>query len=236
MSERDLDSKLNSYLRDAHAMERNVHQMLISMIATTEDPEIKNVLEHHKSETERQIDRLAGRLDARGEDTSTMKDVGAVMGGFFKGLADNARSDKAGKNARDGFVTEALEIASYELLERLAERAGDAQTAQVARTNKAEEEAMREAINSNWDRFIDLVLEKKASLHTEAPGRWGPLAIRTRRPRTSGRSYRRRVDGRNSMTVMMRVSRGEFGIGPRESSRHPQKSDVEWDMRERQRD
>jgi hypothetical protein len=60
----------------------------------------------------------------------------------------------------------------------------------------------------------------------------GTLAIRTTRPRTSGRSYRRRVDGRNSMTVMMRVSRGEFGIGPKESSRHPQKSDVEWDKRE----
>lgn len=161
MSERDLDSKLNSYLRDAHAMERNVHQMLISMIATTADPEIKRILEHHKSETEEQIERLAGRLDARGDDSSTVKDVGALMGGFFKGLADVARSDKAGKNARDGFVTEALEIASYELLERLAERAGDVETAEVARANKAEEEAMREAIDSNWDRFIDLVLKEE---------------------------------------------------------------------------
>lgn len=161
MAEQDINSMLNSYLRDAHAMERNVHQMLISQIATTNDAQIKEGFDRHKNETERQIERLASRLDARGEDTSTLKDAGAVMGAFFKGMADIARSDKAGKNARDGYVTEALEIASYQLLERLAERAGDTETADVARTNRAEEEAMREQIDSNWDRFIDLVLEEE---------------------------------------------------------------------------
>lgn len=161
MTEGDIDSMLNSYLRDAHAMERNVHQMLVSMIATTDDAEIREGLERHKNETERQIERLTGRLEARGESVSVLKDAGALMGGFFKGLADLVRSDKAGKNARDGFVTEALEIASYELLERLAERAGDEETAQVARTNKAEEQAMRDAIDSKWDRVIDLTLEEE---------------------------------------------------------------------------
>jgi ferritin-like metal-binding protein YciE len=143
MSETNIDSMLNSYLRDAHAMERNVHQMLVSMIATTDDREIRDGLERHQRETETQIERLAERLDARGEDCSTLKDAGAVMGAFFKGMADIARSDEAGKNARDGFVTEALEIASYQLLERLAESAGDTETAEVARINRAQEEAMR---------------------------------------------------------------------------------------------
>lgn len=161
MTERDIDSKLDSYLRDAHAMELNVKQMLTSMIETTSDPEMTELLERHRTETEQQIDRLAGRLDARGGDTSALKDAGAVMGAFFKGMADLARSDKAGKNARDGFVTEALEIASYELLERLAERAGDNETAEVARTNRQEEEAMREALDANWDTVIDLVLEEE---------------------------------------------------------------------------
>ncbi|MFN2526413.1 MAG: ferritin-like domain-containing protein [Actinomycetota bacterium] len=161
MATADLDSLLNSYLRDAHAMERNVHQMLVSMIATTDDPEIKEGLERHKNETERQVERLAGRLEARGEDASIIKDSAAIMAAFFKGLADLVRTDKAGKNARDGYVTEALEIASYHLLERLAEAAGDADTAQVARTNRAEEEAMRGAFDSHWDRFMELVLEER---------------------------------------------------------------------------
>jgi ferritin-like metal-binding protein YciE len=161
MADNDVDAKLDAYLRDAHAMERNVHQMLASMIATTNDAGIRELLERHREETHAQIERLAARLDARGQNSSTLKDAGAVMGALFKGMADVARADKAGRNARDGYVTEALEIAAYELLERLADRAGDAETAEVARTNRAEEEAMRDAIEANWDRFLELVLQEQ---------------------------------------------------------------------------
>ena len=158
--EKDVQSKLVSYLRDAHAMERNVQQMLNSMVVTTGDDTIRNQFEHHKSETLQQIQRLEECLDRHGEEKSTIKDAGAIMGALAKGVQDAARSDKGGKNARDGFVTENMEIAAYELLERLAQRAGDNQTAQVARQNRAEEEKMRDFIASNWDRFLDLDLQQ----------------------------------------------------------------------------
>lgn len=150
--------KLISYLRDAHAMEQNVVRMLDSMISTTDDPGIKEDLEHHKGETEGQLERLSSRLEAIGEDTSTIKDAGAIMGALAKGVGDAVRTDKPGKNARDGFVTEHLEIASYELLERLARRAGDEETAKIARQNREEEEAMAEKIAGTWDKVIDLTL------------------------------------------------------------------------------
>jgi ferritin-like metal-binding protein YciE len=51
-----------------------------------------------------------------------------------------------------------MEIASYELLERVARRAGDEETAAVARQNLLEEEAMARKIEKTWDKVVGLTL------------------------------------------------------------------------------
>ena len=139
-------------------MEQNVSRMLDSMISTTDDPEISEMLRHHKEETERQGQRLRERLDALGVGTSTRKQAQTIATALMKGAADQGRGDQAGKNARDGYVTEHMAIAAYHLLERLAKKAGDERTAEVARQNRAEEEAMARKIDANWDKFLDLTL------------------------------------------------------------------------------
>jgi ferritin-like metal-binding protein YciE len=153
-----LKEKLVEYVEDAHAMEQSVSMMLESMISTTDDPEIRSMLEHHKQETEEHERRLRERLEALGAGTSTRKQAQTIATALMKGVGDMARTDKPGKNARDGFVTEHMEIAAYELLERLAKKAGDPETAEVARQNRADEQAMARKIDSNWDRFLELTL------------------------------------------------------------------------------
>ena len=161
MERTPVQEKLADYVADAHAMEQNVLQMLGSMIATTQDEDILNDLEHHRMETERHIELLRTRLEALGREVSLRKEVQSLAAALMKGVADQVRADKAGKNARDAFVTEHLEIASYELLERLAQRAGDEETAEVARRNRADEEAMVQKIASRWDTFVDLTLREQ---------------------------------------------------------------------------
>jgi ferritin-like metal-binding protein YciE len=158
-----LRRKLVEYVQNVHAMEQNVLLMLDSMIVTTRDAGIVEMLRQHKAETRRQERLLHERLKALGGLglTSAGKDIAAIAAAQAKGVADLWRTDKAARNARDAFVTEHLEIAAYELLERLSERAGDPETAEIARTNRAEEEAMAERIASNWDRFLDLVLSEE---------------------------------------------------------------------------
>jgi ferritin-like metal-binding protein YciE len=161
MDETQLREKLADYVEDAHALEQNVLQMLGSMIATTTHPEILNDLEHHRMETERHLELLRERLQALGRDGSLRKEMQSLAAALMKGVTDQIRGDKAGKNARDAFVSEHLEIASYELLERLAVRAGDEETAEVARRNRADEEAMAQKIASRWDTVVDLTLREK---------------------------------------------------------------------------
>ena len=160
MADDELREKLVDYIEDAHAMEQSVSRSLDSMISTTDDPEIRSMLEHHKEETERHERLLRERLDALGAGTSTRKEAQTVAGALLKGIGDVARTDKPGKNARDAYVTEHMEIAAYQLLERLADRAGDQETAEVARRNCADDEAMAQKVDSNWDKFLDLTLEE----------------------------------------------------------------------------
>jgi ferritin-like metal-binding protein YciE len=158
MADDKLRQKLVDYVEDANAMEQNVSRMLDSMLATTDDPEITEMLRHHKQETERHEQRLRERLDALGAGTSTRKQAQTIATALMKGAADQVRGDQAGKKARDGFTTEHMEIAAYQLLERLAQRAGDQETAEVARQNRVDDEAMAQKIDANWDRFLDLTL------------------------------------------------------------------------------
>ena len=151
MPESDLREKLTSYISDAVAMEENVEQMLSGIISTTDDPAMRRRLEEHQEETRSQQERLRGRLESYGESASSLKGMAAKAGAAMKGVLDMGRGDKAGKNARDGYATEHLEIAAYQLLERMATIAGDEDTASVARTNRAEEEDMARFIEAHWD-------------------------------------------------------------------------------------
>ena len=161
MASEELKAQLVKHIDEALAMEQNVERMLDGMIETTEDEEIKSELRHHKLETQQHQDRMRRRLEAHGASPSMVKEAGGVMGALMKSVGDMVRSEKAGRNARDGYATEHMEIASYQLLERIAKRAGDEETAAAARQNREDEEAMAKRLDAHWDKFAELSLKEE---------------------------------------------------------------------------
>ena len=154
----ELEDKLVSYIQNAHALEQASARLLDSVISTTGDAEFREIAEQHKHQTALHEQRLRSRLEAHGAEPSRVKDYAGIGSALVKGLTDQVRNDKPGKNARDAFVTEQFEIAGYEILERVANRAGDTDTARVAKENRSDEEEMAKKISKRWDRFVDLTL------------------------------------------------------------------------------
>jgi ferritin-like metal-binding protein YciE len=156
-----INEQLVKHIDEAHAMEQNVLRMLDGMISTTDDPDILRELEHHKIETEGHSERMRQRLEAHGATPSMVKQAGGILGALAKMPMDLVRGEKAGRNARDGYATEHMEIAAYELLKRIAQRAGDEETATACDEIIAQERAFAESIASNWDRFAELSLREQ---------------------------------------------------------------------------
>src|SRR6059036_1681402 len=146
-----LEEQLIKHIDEAHAMEQNVLRMLDGMISTTDDPEILDALEHHKMQTEGHSDRMKARLDAHDATPSGVKQVGGILQALAKMPLDMVRGEKAGRNARDGFATEHMEIASYELLRRIAQKANDTETVAGCDLIIEQERTMAETIASNWE-------------------------------------------------------------------------------------
>ncbi len=156
-----LQAQLVKHLDEAIAMEENVKRMLDGMLQTFDDPQVVDLLEHHRTQTEEHSRRLRARLESHGGLPSVVREAGGILGALAKLPLDLVRGEKAGRNARDAYATEHLEIASYQLLERVATRAGDEETAEVARLNRADEEAMARKLDEHWDLFAEASLREE---------------------------------------------------------------------------
>jgi len=156
-----VEELLVKHIDEAHAMEQGVLRMLDAMIETTDDAAILQELEHHRIETEGHAQRMKDRLRAHSASPSTVRQLGGIVGALAKLPLDLVRGEKAGRNARDGYATEHMEIASYQLLKRVAERAGDTETARACDEIIVQEQAMADTIAANWDAFAELSLREE---------------------------------------------------------------------------
>jgi ferritin-like metal-binding protein YciE/nucleoside-diphosphate-sugar epimerase len=145
-----VERQLDRYLADAHAIEQQALQLLESAPKLVEDERLLELFNRHLEETERHERLVDERLEARHSNPSRVKDAvlrigGVNVGGFFAG-----QPDTEAKLAGFAFAFEHLEIASYELLRRVAERAEDPATAAMAAGILADEREMAKQLGSSW--------------------------------------------------------------------------------------
>lgn len=157
-----IHEELVSYLKDAHALEQASLQMTEAAAKATDDPQLHELFEHHHQETERHERLIRERIEAHGEKTSMLKDLGGRFTAMAKGMAAQAPSDTPARLVRDGYVQEQTEVAAYELLCRVAERARDLETADVARRILANERETADKIARTWDHATALALHEAA--------------------------------------------------------------------------
>ena len=155
-----LDEQLDKYLADAHSIEEQALQQLRGAPDSAGDAELAGLFRQHLTETEGHERAVRERLEARGASPSKLKDLLMRVGGAGFLLFAQAQPDTPGKLAAHAFSYEHMELAAYDLLARVAERAGDAETAETARRIRAEEQRMADRLASAFDRAVDASLRE----------------------------------------------------------------------------
>jgi ferritin-like metal-binding protein YciE len=163
MSSPSIDDQLVAYLSDAHAIEQQALAQLRRAPEIAEDPGLALALRTHEAETERHERLVRERLEAHGASPSRIKDAAMAAGGVGFALFARSQPDTPGKLAAHAFSYEHLELAAYELLAHVAERAGDAQTVAVAREIRDEEAAMADRLLATFDGAVKASLAARGA-------------------------------------------------------------------------
>lgn len=166
------EQKIVQYLNEAHASEQALVTVLQSQIAMTPRGSYRVGLESHVRETREHATRVQRRLDELGRASGPMQAGVALMQNiigqaFALGktpldlLRGTGGEEKVLKNAKDACATEALEIATYTAIERLASSVGDKATQALADSIRADEQKMLDWILKEIPKLTEAVVRSE---------------------------------------------------------------------------
>jgi ferritin-like metal-binding protein YciE len=167
------ERKIVQYLNEAHAHEAALVRVLQSQIAMTPRGSYRTAVERHLEETRGHAVRIERRLGELGEavnPANALIGVAETVIGQLIALSKtpldllrgSGGEEKVLKNAKDSAAAEALEIATYLAIERLARRAGDDETARLAASIREDEERMLDRLREEIPRLTDAVVGAEA--------------------------------------------------------------------------
>jgi ferritin-like metal-binding protein YciE len=118
-----LPEQLTKHLAEAHLLEEQALAQLRTAPDLAGDPELAELYGRHLVGTEGHGGRIRGLFESRNAEPSRIKDLIMAIGGQGFVLFARAQPDTPGKLHAHSISFEALEIASHELLSRVAQRA-----------------------------------------------------------------------------------------------------------------
>ncbi len=159
MADVDINEELVDYLEQAHAMEQQSLQTLQAAVKVAGDPQLESLYQGHIMETQTHLELLKERLETHGASRSLTKDLGGRLTAVVHGLGVISDSDTPATLVAVAYSFEHFEIAMYELLKRVAARAGDSDAVEMAEKILVNERQAADKLAASYD----LALER--SLH-----------------------------------------------------------------------
>ena len=168
MATRTLDDRLTKYLIDVHSIEVQALAQMKAAPDLAGDDRLARTFAEHLEETREHERLVREQLEERGADTSTLMDIAGRVGGWAMIAFARLNPDTPGKLTAHAFSYEHMELAAYELLRRVAERAGDDDVVELARTVGAQERAMGQRLAACFDTAVAASLREKGAEDIES--------------------------------------------------------------------
>lgn len=136
-----INDRINAYLSDTIAAERNFETALSTFGNAGVQPEVQQLLSSFSAKAKTQHERLTDLLKSRGGSPSAAKTALAEMLAFtpLSAQIGQGASEKNTQHLMVTFAAAAAEMAMYESLATAAEAAGEQQVLSLARTLQSEE-------------------------------------------------------------------------------------------------
>src|SRR5919108_366009 len=154
MTERSIAEQITKYLTDVHSIEVQALAQMRVAPRLAGDAELAGIFREHLRETAEHERLVREELERRGERPSRVKDAAARAGGWGMILFARVNPDTPGKLAMHAYSYEHMELAAYELLRRIADRAGQTAVSAMAQRIGGEERAMADRIAAHWDEAV----------------------------------------------------------------------------------
>ena len=213
------DAVLVKYLNEAFGKEKQLETVLQAQIGRTQNMPIKKRLREHLKETKAHARAVSSRIralggkpdagnvpgpEALGEAVSAVTSLANKAAAAAKGpvqvLRGTGLADNELRNMRDAFWNEAEEIAHYTVIEAVADKLGDKETAKLAKQIRREEERMQAFLGRQLTTLAGAVIREEVPARERKPA--GARTTRRRstasRTRSSASSSTRKTSASSS--------------------------------------